>query len=129
MLTGKEIVAIIKAASLSNVAKLEVDGIKIHFKDASLYSAANMKQQAKVLKLDELTAEQATVNVLSPMAQFGLNVFEGIRCYWNQDKGELHAFRLKEHLDRLMLSSRLVRLPSPKNKSLGGNGTTSLRTQ
>lgn len=56
---------------------------------------------------------QATVNVLSPMAQFGLNVFEGIRCYWNQDKGELHAFRLKEHLDRLMLSSRLVRLPSP----------------
>ena len=56
---------------------------------------------------------QATVNVLSPMAQFGLNVFEGIRCYWNQDKGELHAFRLKEHLDRLMLSCRLVRLPSP----------------
>lgn len=56
---------------------------------------------------------QATVNVLSPMAQFGLNVFEGIRCYWNQDKGELYAFRLKEHLDRLMLSSRLVRLPSP----------------
>lgn len=56
---------------------------------------------------------QATVNVLSPMAQFGLNVFEGIRCYWNQDNGELYAFRLKEHLDRLMLSSRLVRLPSP----------------
>lgn len=56
---------------------------------------------------------QATVNVLSPIAQFGLNVFEGIRCYWNQDKGELYAFRLKEHLDRLMLSSRLVRLLPP----------------
>jgi branched-chain amino acid aminotransferase len=56
---------------------------------------------------------QATVNVLSPMAQFGLNVFEGIRCYWNQETGELHAFRLKEHLDRLMLSCRLVRMPSP----------------
>lgn len=56
---------------------------------------------------------QATVNVLSPMAQFGLNIFEGIRCYWNQDKRELHAFRLKEHLDRLMLSCRLLRLPSP----------------
>jgi len=56
---------------------------------------------------------QATVSVLSPMAQFGLNVFEGIRCYWNEDKGELYAFRLQEHLDRLMLSSRLVRLPSP----------------
>jgi branched-chain amino acid aminotransferase len=56
---------------------------------------------------------QATVNVLSPMAQFGVNVFEGIRCYWNEDKGELYAFRLREHLDRLMLSSRLMRLPSP----------------
>lgn len=56
---------------------------------------------------------QAVVNVLSPMAQFGLNVFEGIRCYWNEENGELYAFRLTEHLERLMLSSRLVRLPSP----------------
>jgi branched-chain amino acid aminotransferase len=56
---------------------------------------------------------EASVNILSPTAQFGLNVFEGIRCYWNQDRGELHAFRLKEHLERLMLSCRLVRLPSP----------------
>lgn len=56
---------------------------------------------------------QAVVNVLSPMAQFGLNVFEGIRCYWNEEKGDLYAFRLKEHLERLMLSCRLVRLPSP----------------
>jgi branched-chain amino acid aminotransferase len=55
----------------------------------------------------------ANVNVLSPMAQFGLNVFEGIRCYWNDQKGELYAFRLKEHLNRLMLSCRLVRLPAP----------------
>lgn len=55
----------------------------------------------------------AYVNVLSPMAQFGLNVFEGIRCYWNDQKGELYAFRLKEHLDRLMASCRLMRLPTP----------------
>ena len=57
--------------------------------------------------------KDATVNVLSPMAQFGLNVFEGIRCYWNGKRNELYAFRLKDHLDRLMLSSRLVRLPAP----------------
>ena len=56
---------------------------------------------------------QATVNVLSPMAQFGLNVFEGVRCYWNEDKGQLHAFRLQEHLERLLLSCRLMRLPLP----------------
>jgi branched-chain amino acid aminotransferase len=62
---------------------------------------------------DIIRQSQATVNVLSPMAQFGLNVFEGIRCYWNEQRGELSAFRLKEHLVRLMLSCRLMRLPSP----------------
>jgi branched-chain amino acid aminotransferase len=56
---------------------------------------------------------EAFVNVLSPTAQFGLNVFEGIRCYWNEETGQLYAFRLKEHLERLLLSCRLVRLPSP----------------
>lgn len=56
---------------------------------------------------------QATVNVLSPMAQFGLNVFEGIRCYRNDERGALYAFRLSEHLDRLMQSCRLLRLDPP----------------
>lgn len=66
---------------------------------------------------DIIRQSQATVNVLSPMAQFGLNVFEGIRCYWNEEQGELYAFRLKEHLDRLMLSCRLLRLSSPHTPS------------
>lgn len=56
---------------------------------------------------------QAYVNVLSPMAQFGLNVFEGIRCYWNAEEGLLYAFRLQDHLDRLMQSCRIVSLQSP----------------
>lgn len=56
---------------------------------------------------------QGFVNVLSPMAQFGLNVFEGIRCYWNAESGVLHAFRLQEHLHRLMQSCRIVGLQSP----------------
>lgn len=60
-----------------------------------------------------LRQSMATVSVLSPMAQFGLNVFEGIRCYWNDERGELYAFRLGEHLKRLMLSCRLLRLPAP----------------
>ena len=56
---------------------------------------------------------RALVNVLSPMAQFGLNVFEGVRCYWNESKRELYAFRLQEHLSRLMQSCRLMRLVPP----------------
>lgn len=56
---------------------------------------------------------QGKVNILSPTAQFGLNVFEGIRCYWNDERGELYAFRLNDHLARLGESCHLVRLVSP----------------
>ena len=38
-------------------------------------------------------------------------VFEGIRAYWNDASEELHVFRLREHLDRLERSMKLVRLP------------------
>ena len=58
---------------------------------------------------------EANISVLSPTAQFGLNVFEGIRCYWNNEYRELYAFRLKDHLERLLRSCRLLRLRPPHN--------------
>lgn len=56
---------------------------------------------------------QASINVLSPTSQFGLNVFEGIRCYWNEEEQQLFAFRLSEHYRRLNQSIRLLELDSP----------------
>ncbi len=38
-------------------------------------------------------------------------VFEGIRAYWNEDEQELYIFRLREHLERLARSMKVVRLP------------------
>ncbi|HEY8448592.1 MAG TPA: branched-chain amino acid transaminase [Thermomicrobiales bacterium] len=38
-------------------------------------------------------------------------VFEGIRAYWNEEREELYVFRLREHLERLHRSMKLVRLP------------------
>lgn len=52
----------------------------------------------------------ATVNVLSPTAQFGTNVFEGIRCYWNEEQQQLFAFRLLEHYKRLKNSIKMFRM-------------------
>lgn len=54
--------------------------------------------------------QDATVNVLSPTAQFGANVFEGIRCYWSEKDGQLYAFRPDEHYKRLLRSMKLLRL-------------------
>lgn len=54
--------------------------------------------------------KEAKINVLSPTAQFGANVFEGIRCYWNEEKKQLFAFRLNDHFKRLNKSVQLLQI-------------------
>ena len=57
-----------------------------------------------------MNVNDAMVNVLSPTSQFGLNVFEGIPCYWNDEQKQLYAFRLSDHYDRLIRSAKLIQL-------------------
>lgn len=57
-----------------------------------------------------INVNDAKINVLSPTSQFGLNVFEGIRCYWNADKQRLYAFRPDDHFRRLKRSQRLLQM-------------------
>ncbi len=57
-----------------------------------------------------LNVNDAKINILTPTAQFGLNVFEGIRCYWNENHNQLYAFRLEEHFDRLKRSLKLLQI-------------------
>lgn len=64
-----------------------------------------------------LNVNDAKINVLSPTSQFGLNVFEGIPCYWNEEEKQLYAFRLEEHYDRLLRSARLIQLDCPFTKA------------
>lgn len=54
--------------------------------------------------------EEATINVLAPTSQFGANVFEGIRCYWNEEDKQLYAFKLEEHFKRLKNSMKMFRM-------------------
>lgn len=58
----------------------------------------------------------AKINVLAPTSQFGLNVFEGIPCYWNEGEKQLYAFRLDDHYDRLLRSARLLQINCPYSK-------------
>lgn len=64
-----------------------------------------------------LNVNDAKINVLSPTSQFGLNVFEGIPCYWNEEKKQLYAFRLDAHYDRLIRSARLIQIDNPYSKA------------
>ncbi|MCC8044448.1 MAG: branched-chain amino acid transaminase [Clostridiales bacterium] len=57
-----------------------------------------------------VNVNDAKINVLAPTSQFGLNVFEGIPCYWNDAKKQLYAFRLDAHYDRLLRSAKLIQM-------------------
>lgn len=59
------------------------------------------------------TAAESKVPVMSPTAQFGLNVFEGLRGYWSETDKCLYMFRLHDHLKRLMRSCRLIGIECP----------------
>jgi len=63
-----------------------------------------------------LNVNDAKINILSPTSQFGLNVFEGIPCYWNEDEKQLYAFRLDDHYDRLIRSAKLIQIDCPYSK-------------
>ena len=54
--------------------------------------------------------KDAEINVLAPTSQFGLNVFEGIPCYWNREERQLYVFRLEDHYDRLLRSARMLQI-------------------
>lgn len=49
---------------------------------------------------------ELSISLLSPTSQFGLNVFEGIRCYKNKD--HMLLFRLNDHIDRLYNSANQI---------------------
>ena len=68
-------------------------------------------------KGEVMNVNDAKINILAPTAQFGLNVFEGIPCYWNDEQKQLYAFRLNDHYDRLLRSARLIQLDCPYSKA------------
>lgn len=63
-----------------------------------------------------LNINDAKINIMAPTSQFGLNVFEGIPCYWNEEEKQLYAFRLDDHYKRLMRSLRLIQIKCPYSK-------------
>lgn len=64
-----------------------------------------------------INVNDAKINVLAPTSQFGLNVFEGIPCYWNETKQQLYAFRLSDHYKRLRKSANLLQIDCPYSEN------------
>jgi branched-chain amino acid aminotransferase len=54
--------------------------------------------------------EDAKVNIMTHAFLYGTAVFEGIRAYWNDKQEEMYIFRLREHIERLFDSMKILDL-------------------
>src|SRR4051812_12031482 len=55
--------------------------------------------------------DSAQIHVMSHVVNYGSSLFEGIRCY-NTKQGPA-IFRAKEHIERLLNSSKIYRIEVP----------------
>ena len=56
--------------------------------------------------------EKAQIHVMSHVIHYGSSVFEGIRCYTQGTTGA-GVFRLQDHMQRLLFSAKIYRMPLP----------------
>ncbi len=51
---------------------------------------------------------EANVSIMSHAFMYGTAVFEGIRAYWNAEQGQLYALKVREHLERIRDSAKIL---------------------
>jgi len=56
---------------------------------------------------------EANVSIMTHAFLYGTAVFEGIRAYWNEEKGELYALKVREHMERIRSSARILLMQDP----------------
>ncbi|HSN98472.1 MAG TPA: branched-chain amino acid transaminase [Candidatus Nanopelagicales bacterium] len=57
--------------------------------------------------------DDCVLHVRTQAVHFGSNVFEGVRAYWSEERGELYVFKLDEHLRRLEQGMKIMRMKPP----------------
>jgi branched-chain amino acid aminotransferase len=50
----------------------------------------------------------AKVSIMTHAFMYGTATFEGIRAYWNEDHGTLYGLKLREHVERIRQSCRIL---------------------
>jgi branched-chain amino acid aminotransferase len=50
----------------------------------------------------------AKVSIMTHAFMYGTATFEGIRAYWNEEQGALHGLRIREHVERIRQSCRIL---------------------
>ncbi|MCZ8154835.1 MAG: branched-chain amino acid transaminase [Leptospira sp.] len=55
-------------------------------------------------------SSEANISIQTHAFQYGTSVFGGIRGYYNESKGNLYIFRLRDHYQRLVNSAKIMQL-------------------
>ena len=50
----------------------------------------------------------AKVSIMTHAFMYGTATFEGIRAYWNAEQGVLYGLKLREHVERIRQSCRIL---------------------
>ncbi len=50
----------------------------------------------------------AKVSIMTHAFMYGTAVFEGIRAYWNEEQGQLYALKVREHVERIRNSCKIM---------------------
>ncbi len=50
----------------------------------------------------------ANVSIMTHAFMYGTATFEGIRAYWNEEQGTLYGLKLREHVERIRQSCRIL---------------------
>src|SRR4051812_44094082 len=50
----------------------------------------------------------AKVSIMTHAFMYGTATFEGIRAYWNADEGRLYGLKIREHVERIRQSCRIL---------------------
>ena len=57
---------------------------------------------------DFVPMRDARVNIMTHAFMYGTATFEGIRAYWNEEQGRLYGLKLREHVERIRQSCRIL---------------------
>ena len=57
---------------------------------------------------DFVPMKDAKVSIMTHAFMYGTATFEGIRAYWNEEQGKLYGLKLREHIERIRQSCRIL---------------------
>ena len=84
---------------------------------SAMKSAPTPHHAPKTGSLDDLVCyfegawipmREAKVSIMTHAFMYGTATFEGIRAYWNDDEGRLYGLKIREHVERIRQSCRIL---------------------